>query len=492
MEKVEKEKQVAADDQRAKEGSIKTEFFFPKSVAIVGVTPSNGWFWLKNMMSLDYAGKIFPINPKYESALGLKFYDRVANVPYDIDYVLISVPAHHVKNVLQECILKKVKLVTIFTSGFSELGTAEGRLLEQELLDLKRNTKSDIRILGPNCLGVYCPESGLSFRPEFSKNTGHIGFLSQSGGLAINMGLRGRTLKMFFSKVVSFGNAADVQPSELLEYLGTYDERTRIIGMYLEGIKNGPEFLRILKEITLKKPVVILKGGQTSEGARAAASHTGAIAAANELWNSMYRQSGAVAVNSFEELVDTLLLFNHCNKLPKSNNIGLLSVSGGSSVINTDAAAKLGLNIPKLSPESITKLQDIVQEVGTSVSNPLDLAASFFNIQALKAAIETLGEDPVIDSLIIEIANHYIYTPESQGVEGFAELFYQTVLRLLKKIIRSGKPVLVVFPTIAYEQRRIWDQKLFIDEKIPTFSSFLAAAQALSHLVEYAKYLENK
>jgi len=483
----------ATSEESSERSSIEKfhEFFYPKSVAIVGVSPSNGWFWLKNMMSLDYSGKIFPINPKYKSALGLQFYDRIANVPYDIDYALISVPAHHVKGVLQECILKKVKLVTIFTSGFSELGTEEGKQLENDLIDLKKSTKSDIRILGPNCLGLYCPESGLSFRPEFSKNSGHVGFLSQSGGLAINMGLRGKTLKMFFSKVVSFGNAADVQPSELLDYLGNYDDRTRIIGMYLEGIKNGPEFTRILKEITPKKPVVILKGGQTVEGARAAASHTGSLSSANELWNSMYRQSGAIAVNSFEELVDTLLAFNFC-KLPKGNNIGLLSVSGGSSVINTDTAAKLGLKIPKLSPDSIAKLQEIVQDVGTSVSNPLDLAASFFDIQALKASIETLGEDPIIHSLIIEIANHYIYTPESQGIEGFTEMFYQTVLRLLKKILRSGKPVFVAFPTIAYEQRRIWDQKLFIDEKIPTFSSFLSAAQALSHLVNYAKYLENK
>jgi len=467
-----------------------SEFFYPKSVAIVGVSPSNGWFWLKNMMSLDYSGKIFPVNPKYKSALGLQFYDRIANVPYDIDYVIITVPSHLVKGVLQECILKKVKLVTIFTSGFSELGTEEGKQLEKDLIDLKKSTKSDIRILGPNCLGLYVPESGLSFRPEFSKNSGHVGFISQSGGLAINMGLRGKILKIFFSKVVSFGNAIDVQPSELLNFLGN-DERTRIIGMYLEGIKNGPEFTRILQEVAPKKPVIILKGGQTTEGARAAASHTGSLSSPNELWNAIYRQSGAIAVNSFEELVDTLLAFNYC-KLPKGNNIGMLSVSGGSSVINTDTAAKLGLKIPKLTPESIAKLQEIVQDVGTSVSNPLDLAASFFDIQALKASIETLGTDENIDSLIIEIANHYIYTPESQGIEGFTDLFYQTVLKLLKKILRSGKPVLVAFPTIAYEQRRIWDQKLFIDEKIPIFSSFLSAAQALSHLVRYAKFLESK
>ncbi len=466
------------------------EFFHPKSIAVIGASARNDWFWLRNLISLDYNGKIFPINPRYTSALGLTFYDRIANVPQDIDSVIIAVPAKNVHDVLKECILKKVKLATIFTSGFSELGTKEGKELEQDLITLKQTTKSDIRILGPNCVGIYCPESGLSFRPELARNQGRVGFISQSGGLAINMGLRGKTLRMFFSKIISFGNGADIKPVELLEYL-SYDKKTKIIGMYLEGIKNGPKFMQVLKEITPKKPVVILRGGQTEVGARAAASHTGSIAGSNALWNSLFNQTGALPVNSFEDLVDTLLAFNfNYHHLPRSNNIGLLSVSGGVSVINTDICNKLGLNIPKLAPESVSRLQEAIQDVGTSVQNPVDLAASFFNIQALKVAIETLGNDPNIDSLILEIANHYIYTPEQHGVEGYAQLFYETVLRLLRKIRRSGKPVLVAFPPIAFEARRIWDRKLFIDAKIPIFSSIMSAAQALAHLVNYSNYLQ--
>ncbi|MHA1650362.1 MAG: acetate--CoA ligase family protein [Candidatus Helarchaeota archaeon] len=466
------------------------KFFYPKSIAIVGASHSNDWFWLRNLISLDYHGRIYPINPKYQSALGLTFYDKIANVPYDIDNVIIAVPAKYVHGVLKECILKGVKLVTIFTSGFSELGTEEGKRLERELIELKESTKSNIRILGPNCVGIYCPESGLSFRPDFARQSGHIGFISQSGGLAINMGLRGKVLKMFFSKIISFGNAADIKPVELLEYLAQ-DRKTRIIGMYLEGIKKGPEFMKLLKKVTVEKPVIILRGGQTDVGARAALSHTGSLAGSNQLWNSLFHQTGAIPVNSFEELVDTLLAFDfNYRHLPKGNRIGLLSVSGGVSVVNTDICVKLGLSIPKLTSESIATLQTVVQDVGTSVANPLDLAASFFNIQALRTAIETLGKDENIDSIIIEIANHYIYTPEQHGAEGYTQLFYDTVLRLLKKIRRAGKPVLVAFPPIAHETRRIWDRKLFIDAKIPIFSSIMAAAQALSHLVRYSNYLK--
>ncbi len=468
------------------------DLFHPKSIAVVGVSPRNDWFWLKNLVSMDFHGKIFPINPKYTSALGLTFYDKIANVPSDIDFCIIAVPARHVRSVLQECILKKVKLVTIFSSGFSELGTEEGRELENELMILKHSTKSDIRILGPNCVGVYSPDSGLSFRQDFTRRSGRVAFISQSGGLAINMGLRGKVLQMYFSKVISFGNAADVKPRELLEYLGKSDKKTKIIGLYLEGIKQGPEFLRILKEITPMKPVIILRGGQTEIGARAAASHTGSLSGSNELWNSIFRQTGAIPVNSFEELVETLIMFNFNHKhLPKSNKVGLLSVSGGVSVVNTDICSKLGLEIPKLTPESLEKLKDIVNDVGTSINNPLDLAASFFNIQALKTAIETLGTDPNIDSIIIELANHYIYQPEQHGVEGYAQIFYETVLRLLKRIRRKGKPVLVAFPPIAHEARRIWDRKLFIDAKIPIYPSITSAAQALAHLVQYAKFLED-
>ncbi|TFG05993.1 MAG: hypothetical protein EU536_00185 [Promethearchaeota archaeon] len=463
----------------------------PKSIAVVGVSPRNDWFWLKNLVSMDYHGRIFPINPKYRSALGLTFYDKIANVPDDIDHVIIAVPASQVRSVLLECILKNVKLVTIFSSGFSELGTEDGKNLEQDLIDLKLSTKSNIRILGPNCVGVYSPDSGLSFRQDFSRKSGRVGFISQSGGLAINMGLRGGVLQMFFSKIISFGNAADITPRELLDYLGNYDDKTKIIGMYIEGIKNGSEFMRCLKEITPKKPVVILRGGQTSVGARAAASHTGSIAGSNALWNSIFRQTGAIPVNSFEELVDTLIAFNsNLRHLPKSNRVGLLSVSGGVSVVSTDICSKLGLEVPKLSPDSISKLQQVVQEVGTSVNNPLDLAASFFNIQALKLSIETLGDDPNIDSLIIEVSNHYVYQPEQHGVEGYANIFYETVLRLLKKIRRAGKPVLVAFPPIAHEARRIWDRKLFIDAKIPVYSSIIDAAQALAHLVRYKEFLK--
>ncbi|MHA1275573.1 MAG: acetate--CoA ligase family protein [Candidatus Helarchaeota archaeon] len=466
------------------------KFFYPNSVAIVGASPGNDWFWLRNLISLDYHGRIYPVNPKYQSALGLTFYEKIANVPFDIDNAIIAVPAKHVHNVLKECILKKVKLVTIFSSGFSELGIEEGRQLEQELITLLKSTKSETRILGPNCVGIYCPESGLSFRPDFSRKTGHVGFISQSGGLAINMGLRGKVLQMYFSKIISFGNAADIKPLELLEYLGQ-DKKTRIIGMYLEGVKNAPEFMNILKTITPRKPVIILRGGRTDVGARAALSHTGSIAGSNKLWDSLFHQTGAIQVNSFEELMESLIAFNfNYHHLPKGNKIGLLSVSGGVSVVNTDICNQLGLEIPKLSQDSINILTAAVQDVGTSVNNPLDLAASFFNIQALKTAIETLGSDPKIDSIIIELANHYIYQPEEHGVEGYTQLFYDTVLNLLKKIRRKGRPVLVAFPPIAHETRRIWDRKLFIDAKIPIYESITAAAMALANMVKYSNFLK--
>jgi acyl-CoA synthetase (NDP forming) len=466
------------------------DFFYPKSVAVVGASPRNDWFWLRNLISLDYHGRIYPINPKYQSALGLTFYDKIANVPYDIENVIIAVPSKYVYSVLKECLLKQVKLVTIFTSGFSELGTEEGNRLEQELITLMQSTNSNTRIIGPNCVGIYCPESGLSFRPDFSRKIGRIGFISQSGGLAINMGLRGKTLGMFFSKIISFGNAADINPLELLEYLGQ-DKKTRIIGMYLEGIRKAPEFMKTLKEITPNKPVIILRGGRTDVGARAALSHTGSISGSNQLWDSLFQQTGAIQVNSFEELVDTLIAFNfNYHHLPKGNRVGLLSVSGGVSVVNTDICGRLGLTIPKLSQESIDGLASVVQDVGTSVNNPLDLAASFFNIQVLKTALETLGSDPNVDSIIIELANHYIYQPEEHGVEGYTKLFYDTVLNLLKKIRHQGRPVLVAFPPIAHETRRIWDRKLFIDAKIPIYPSITDAARALANLVNYSQYLK--
>ncbi|MHA1694523.1 MAG: CoA-binding protein [Candidatus Helarchaeota archaeon] len=465
------------------------KYFHPDSVAIIGETSRSGFFWIRNMISINYMGKIFPINPKYKSALGIKFFPSILDVPDKIDNAIIAVPRKLVLKTVEQCIDKEVNVCIIFSSGFSETGTAEGIRLENELKELIKGTKT--RIVGPNCLGFYCPESGISFRPDFPSNSGDVGFISQSGGNAISLGLRCSTFRLYFSKMVSFGNAVDLTAADFINYF-RMDKKTKYIGMYIEGPRNGHEFFEAIRKTTPVKPVIILKGGLTESGAKAAQSHTGAISTSIKIWDSMIHQSGAIPVYSFDELVESLLIFHYC-RYPRGNNVGLMAVSGGSSVINTDACAKFGLNIPKLSTKSIEKLKQTVQSVGINITNPLDLAGSYFDLRSLRSALSTLGEDENIDSIIIEVAIQYIYMTNRFGIEDFHEVFYKTILgeiRKLRKKSQFKKPILVAFPPTTFEEERIWDRLRFIKKHIPAFHDVASAARALSHLYWYKKYRE--
>ncbi|MBD3230463.1 MAG: hypothetical protein GF329_19950, partial [Candidatus Lokiarchaeota archaeon] len=460
------------------------KFFHPDSVAIIGESSRSGFFWIRNMTSVNYMGKIFPVNPNYESALGIKFYGSILDIPETIDNAIIAVPRHLVYKSVEQCIEKGVNVCIIFSSGFSETGTSEGIQMEQDLKELIKGTKT--RIVGPNCLGFYCPHSGISFRPDFPNQSGNVGFISQSGGNAISLGLRCKTFRLYFSKMISFGNALDLNAADFINYL-RMDDKTKIIGLYSEGPKNGHEYLEAIRKTTPKKPVIILKGGMTEEGARAAASHTGAISSPLKVWDSIIKQSGAIPVYSFDELVESLLAFHYC-RLPVKNTVGLMSVSGGSSVINTDHCVKVGLKVPKLSQSSVDKLKKKVQNVGVNVSNPLDLAGSYFDLRALKTALSILGEDENIDSIIIEVAIQYIYMPNRFGIADFHELFYKTILDQIKRFKRKShfkKPILVAFPPTTFEEERIWDRLRFIKKRIPAFHDVQSAAKALAHLNEY-------
>jgi len=192
-----------------------------------------------------------------------------------VDFAIIAVPAPIVPKVLEDCAKKGVKLATIFSSGFSETGTREGVLLEKMIAEVAK--KVGIRIFGPNCMDAYFPKQGLSFRPDLPKESGDIGFISQNGGNAIGIIICGSVWGLKFSKVFSYGNAADLDSPDLLEYL-RWDKETKVIGLYIEGVKNGSKLLSVLKKTTKEKPVVVWKGGVTELGSRAVASHTGALA----------------------------------------------------------------------------------------------------------------------------------------------------------------------------------------------------------------------
>lgn len=373
--------------------------FNPKSIAIVGVPKGMkaGKLFLMALLDQGFPGNIYPVHPKASEIDGLTAYPDVLSIPGPVDLAIVLVSQDRTLPVVRECAEKGVTGIVLFTAGYKETGTAEGKETEAELTRIART--SGMRIIGPNCMGLYAPKTGLAYFPELSKKPGPIGIISHSGSLANILCHMAPEKGLYFSKAVSLGNECDLSFADFLTYLG-HDPETKVIGTYIEGIKEGPRFLNALKEASLKKPVVAWKVGLTSEGGTAAFSHTGALAGSSEIWEGVVSQTGAIPVAGFEVWVDTLIGFS---LLP--SNLGdrmvIISGPGGLAVSAAEACGKMGLRLADLSSETTSLLADFVPPTGTSLKNPIDvgLTASLdidIYINAAKAAASDPGVDAVV------------------------------------------------------------------------------------------------
>jgi acyl-CoA synthetase (NDP forming) len=382
-----------------------TDILEIKSVAIVGVSVRMGYYWVHSMLQWKHDLDLYLVAKKEGEALGHKIFTSLSELPKKIDYAIIAVPYIAVPQVLRECHEQGAKAVTIFTSGFSELGTEEGRQRELEIQNILNET--GMRAFGPNCMGLMYPKIGFAFMPTVQRLAGDVGFLSQSGGVAIATYTTGVYSGVGFSKVFSFGNQANITPQELLDYF-VEDDETKVVGAYIEGTRNGKQVMESLKRLAKVKPVVAIKGGRSNDGSRAAASHTGALAGDNEIWNAVFRQPNVITVEILEDRVATLSIFSQSPR-PKSRNIGLIAISGGTSVIYTDLCVENGLKVPKTSDETIAKLDPLIRDIGTGLGNPIDLAADYYQDQTTAEVIRIAGEESRFDSLILEADVHNMF-----------------------------------------------------------------------------------
>jgi acyl-CoA synthetase (NDP forming) len=374
--------------------------FNPRSLAIVGVPRGlkTGKLFLLALKDTGYAGRIYPVHPEAEEIEGLKAYPDIASVPEAVDLAIVLVPHHRSLPVVRGCADKGVKGVVLFTAGFKETHSEEGKSREAELTHIART--SHMRIMGPNCMGVYCPKSGVSNFPELSKEPGPVGVISHSGSLTNILGRLGPQRGIHFSKMVSLGNECDLHSAELLAYLGQ-DEDTLVIGAYLEGIKDGPGFLKALKATTQDKPVVLWKLGLTPEGSWAAASHTGSLAGSGEIWEGVIAQGSAVSVTGFDEWVDTLMGFT---LLPRSdgNRIAIISGPGGLAVSAAEACGRSGLRLAELSDDTRATLAEMIPPTGTSLRNPVDVGfTAYLDIHIYADAARAVAADKGVDALMV-------------------------------------------------------------------------------------------
>ena len=409
-----------------------------RSIAIIGASKKRDYFFLRNHQ-YAFKGNLYAVHPNAEEIPNFpedKIYSSILEIPEAIDFAFIAIPAKKVLEVMDECVEKGVKLVTVFTSEFSDAGTEEGAELEKELV---RRAKNKVRILGPNGLGLFYPKFGIAWRTGFPSVAGNIGFIAQSGGICNIAIYSSIELGLNFSKVFSFGNGADLDFVDLLSFL-INDPETEIILCYLEGIKEGriDTLKAILKNNT--KPIIVLKGGKSEIGAIAAKTHTASISGNNKIWKNFFRQYNIIEVDSLEQLLHTARLID-CYGGFKLRNLAVISISGGYGVVLADLIEKSGLEVPPFSPNIQSEISKKFFMAGTSPNNPLDFAAQFFAIDTVKEVIDIVLSDKKIDGLVMDLPGFYLTLPPRIKD---TQAFFNVVLESLTLGHKHNKPLILI------------------------------------------------
>lgn len=373
--------------------------FFPTSIAIVGVSErmdSPGTLFLRAMRDMGFSGALYPINPRHEELLGLRCYPDIASVPGGLDLVILAIPPAAVPGLIRECAASQVGGCVINTAGFAETGREEGRLLEREILEARRG--SPLRLVGPNCMGIYSARGGIALFAGMFPTTGRASMISQSGSLSSLTYVTGLERGLFFDKIVSSGNELDLNCADYLEYLAE-DAATDVILAYLEEVRDARRFLATARELKGVKPVIVLKTGLTASGRKAASSHTGALGGAEEVLEGAARQAGIILVRDLGQMLDCATALYH---LPAclGKRVAVVSSPGGLGVNCADAVEWYGLELAPLSEGTREELAAFLPAEGTSFSNPVDLGFGAVVPGNYLRALRILDGDPGVDILM--------------------------------------------------------------------------------------------
>ncbi|MEA3223689.1 MAG: CoA-binding protein [Thermodesulfobacteriota bacterium] len=378
--------------------------FNPGSIAVYGASSKpmkSGNIYFTQLIEAGFPGKLYPINPSETEVGGLPAYRSLQKTPGPVDYVISCVPKSQALAMMEDCGKKGVKAIQLFTAGFRETGLEEDIKLEEEMAGIAR--KYGVRIIGPNCIGCGCPSKKIPYgMTPVLPAPGGLGFFSQSGGHAASLVIQSPIWGIGFSKIISFGNACDLNESDCLAYLAN-DADTKVIGSYLEGVKDGRRFFEVVREAGRIKPVVIWKGGQTSAGRHTTHSHTGSLGGDYLIWEKAMQQAGAITPSDFQEMADTLLAFLHCPKVPGKNIsviTGMFGGGGGISVEAADIAARQGFTTPMPSEMARKRIASLLPKAGTIIRNPIDLGAPF-NMDVLYQVVEIILDEKELDMIII-------------------------------------------------------------------------------------------
>lgn len=460
--------------------------FYPRGIALIGASDNPVRGSSSFLQALIEAGfpRLYPVNPYFEKAMGLKCYANIYDIPGEVDLAIIGVPRQLVPKAVEGCIKKGVGFAHIFTAGFSETGTDEGIELESKLVN---TAKGKLSLIGPNCMGIYCPRSRISWTRHHENISGDVALVSQSGGHATHFIELAAEKAMGISKVISVGNASDLNVSDFLKYL-LADTETGIIGLYLEGFaqNEGRDFYNIIRRSNSRKPILVWKAGKTPDGARAVNSHTASLAGSYSMFRSAASQLGLLIVSSIDEMIESILALKTL-PLPGGPRVAVLGIGGGQSVSITDHLSLLGFKVPVLERKTQERITQITTEAGTMAKNPIDASVASVDPQNIRDLLFAIIEDKNIDSVIFHQNVGFLPMWKKRGA-------YIDVARIRKDLVKavedvkenSLKPVLCVFTSRSnkVEAFKEWSsiRDTFQGKGIYVYSSIEKAAKVLLNL----------
>lgn len=476
-------------------------FFNPRAVALVGASDklsSWGFIVAHNIVQNNFTGEFFPVHPKKKEVLGYKTYPSILEIPKDVhlDLVIIIIPARFVLSILEQAKQRGVHHVVIITAGFKESGE-EGRKLEEQIAAYSR--QNNIRLIGPNGMGVVSTRVNLTavMWPVTSLRQGEMAFVSQSGNIG-TIGLtvasrRGIGLNVY----VSAGNMADLTMADYLEYFGKHDSKTKIIGLYVEGIQDPRRFVNLVKEISKDKPVIILKAGGTVSGRQAALSHTGAITGDDQVFRDILESAGAIIVDSLEEMFDLVLVFARWveMKFPRGKVV-ILTRGGGWGVMAADACSRHGINLEPLNEKAYERIDKLLPPYW-SKGNPIDTVASL-NLNDVQEIIKIIFDEmPSVEAIFLlgvggiaylsDLAKKSPFILEEQIVQ--LDFVSNSEVNLFKEILdlsqSYNKPVLITTLLTAQNSPSI---KFLVSQDYPVFPTPTRMVHAFRYMVDFYKW----
>ncbi|MEM2120594.1 MAG: acetate--CoA ligase family protein [Archaeoglobaceae archaeon] len=435
-------------------------FFYPNSIALVGASAKKGSVGnviLKNLKK--FGGKIYAINPNHTEIEGVECFPSVESLPEVVDLAIIATPARTVSEIVDECGRKGIKNVIVISAGFRETGS-EGAVLEEKVAEIAR--KHGIRLLGPNCLGVINPEINLNATfSEIMPRKGKIAFLSQSGAFILAVILWAQKSKFGFSKIVSMGNKAVLSEADFLRFFAT-DEKTEAIMLYVEGIRNGREFMEVARKVAKEKPIIVMKAGKTESGARAASSHTGSLAGSYEIYKTAFEQCGIVVAETVEELFDFSFALS---RFRRAGRVAIVTNSGGPGVMASDAVEINGLELANFKRETIEELRKILPP-SANFYNPVDILGDADTERFVKA-LDAVEVDENVGSIVAILAPT-------------AQIDYR---KAVDRVLTSKKPIFCCFMGLDE-----FDEERLIESRIPNFFDPSRAVKVISAVERYSSF----